>query len=42
MRPNADSWSSTPSYSLFGELGITDDDNGNRRVLAVLTYLNKP
>ncbi|SHG86277.1 response regulator transcription factor [Streptoalloteichus hindustanus] len=28
--------------SLFGKLGITDDDNSNRRVLAVLTYLNKP
>jgi DNA-binding NarL/FixJ family response regulator len=27
--------------SLFGKLGITDDDNSNRRVLAVLTYLNK-
>ncbi|NUW37030.1 response regulator transcription factor [Nonomuraea sp. SMC257] len=26
--------------SLFGKLGITDDDNSNRRVLAVLTYLN--
>ena len=28
--------------SLFGKLGITDDDNSNRRVLAVLTYLNNP
>lgn len=28
--------------SLFGKLGITDDDNSNRRVRAVLTYLNKP
>ncbi|GLY70679.1 response regulator transcription factor [Amycolatopsis taiwanensis] len=28
--------------SLFGKLGITDDNNSNRRVLAVLTYLNKP
>lgn len=28
--------------SLFGKLGITDDDNNNRRVLAVLTYLNNP
>jgi DNA-binding NarL/FixJ family response regulator len=25
--------------SLFGKLGLTDDDSGNRRVLAVLTYL---
>ncbi|MFE6049334.1 LuxR C-terminal-related transcriptional regulator [Kitasatospora sp. NPDC056446] len=28
--------------SLFGKLGVTDDDNSNRRVLAVLTYLNNP
>ncbi|MFJ2738365.1 LuxR C-terminal-related transcriptional regulator [Streptomyces sp. NPDC087440] len=28
--------------SLFGKLGITDDDNGNRRVLAVLAYFNAP
>ncbi|MFB6614111.1 response regulator [Streptomyces sp. NPDC085524] len=28
--------------SLFGKLGITDDEDTNRRVRAVLTYLNKP
>ncbi|MBF6048495.1 response regulator [Streptomyces sp. NRRL B-1677] len=28
--------------SLFGKLGITDDNDSNRRVRAVLTYLNKP
>ncbi|MFC9238823.1 response regulator [Streptomyces decoyicus] len=28
--------------AMFGKLGITDDDNSNRRVLAVLAYLNKP
>jgi DNA-binding NarL/FixJ family response regulator len=28
--------------SLFCKLGIADNDNNNRRVLAVLTYLNKP
>jgi DNA-binding NarL/FixJ family response regulator len=28
--------------SLFGKLGITDDDDTNRRVRAVLTYLHKP
>ncbi|PJJ03837.1 DNA-binding NarL/FixJ family response regulator [Streptomyces sp. 2333.5] len=28
--------------SMFGKLGLTDDDNSNRRVRAVLTYLNKP
>jgi DNA-binding NarL/FixJ family response regulator len=27
--------------SMFGKLGIAEDDNSNRRVLAVLTYLNK-
>ncbi|MFF8640843.1 response regulator [Streptomyces sp. NPDC015345] len=28
--------------SMFGKLGISDDDDTNRRVRAVLTYLNKP
>jgi DNA-binding NarL/FixJ family response regulator len=28
--------------SIFDKLGITDDSTSNRRVLAVLTYLNKP
>jgi DNA-binding NarL/FixJ family response regulator len=28
--------------SMFGKLGILDDDDTNRRVRAVLTYLNKP
>jgi DNA-binding NarL/FixJ family response regulator len=28
--------------SLFGKLRITDDDSNNRRVLAVLAYLNNP
>ncbi|MEV0528673.1 response regulator transcription factor [Streptomyces sp. NPDC050439] len=28
--------------SLFNKLGIAEDDNNNRRVLAVLTYLNNP
>jgi DNA-binding NarL/FixJ family response regulator len=27
--------------SMFGKLGIAEDDNSNRRVLAVLTYLNR-
>ncbi|WP_433414126.1 response regulator [Microtetraspora malaysiensis] len=27
--------------SMFGKLGISDDESSNRRVLAVLTYLNK-
>ncbi|MFK4064744.1 response regulator [Streptomyces sp. NPDC029674] len=27
--------------SMFGKLGISDDDDSNRRVLAVLTYLNE-
>ncbi|MFD5041810.1 LuxR C-terminal-related transcriptional regulator [Streptomyces sp. NPDC058378] len=28
--------------SMFGKLGITDDDTNHRRVLAVLAYLNSP
>jgi DNA-binding NarL/FixJ family response regulator len=28
--------------SIFGKLGITDDTATNRRVRAVLTYLNNP
>ncbi|MDX3231162.1 response regulator transcription factor [Streptomyces sp. ME19-01-6] len=28
--------------SMFGKLGIADNDDSNRRVRAVLTYLNKP
>ncbi|MFI0975582.1 LuxR C-terminal-related transcriptional regulator [Streptomyces sp. NPDC021093] len=38
----SDSAISKYTTSLFGKLGITDDDNSNRRVLAVLTYLNSP
>jgi DNA-binding NarL/FixJ family response regulator len=28
--------------STFAKLGISDDTDNNRRVLAVLTYLNSP
>ncbi|RPK36013.1 hypothetical protein EES40_30350 [Streptomyces sp. ADI93-02] len=28
--------------SMFGKLGITDDDTNHRRVLAVLAHLNSP
>lgn len=38
----SDSAISKYTTSLFGKLGITDDDSGNRRVLAVLAYLNNP
>ncbi|KAA2263223.1 response regulator transcription factor [Solihabitans fulvus] len=38
----SDSAISKYTTSMFGKLGIVDDDNNNRRVLAVLTYLNKP
>jgi DNA-binding NarL/FixJ family response regulator len=38
----SDSAISKYTTSLFGKLGIADNDNSNRRVLAVLTYLNKP
>jgi DNA-binding NarL/FixJ family response regulator len=35
----SDSAISKYTTSLFGKLGLTDDDSNNRRVLAVLTYL---
>lgn len=38
----SDSAISKYTTSLFGKLGITDGDGNNRRVLAVLTYLNSP
>ncbi|UYB38572.1 response regulator transcription factor [Streptomyces sp. Je 1-4] len=38
----SDSAISKYTTSLFGKLGITDDGTSNRRVLAVLTYLNEP
>ncbi|OKI01950.1 DNA-binding response regulator [Streptomyces sp. CB02923] len=38
----SDSTISKYTTSMFGKLGITDDDSNNRRVLAVLTYLNNP
>lgn len=38
----SDSAISKYTTSLFGKLGITDDDSANRRVLAVLAYLNNP
>ncbi|MET7672801.1 response regulator transcription factor [Micromonospora luteifusca] len=38
----SDSAISKYTTPLFGKLGITDDDNNNRRVLAVLAYLNNP
>ncbi|GES28571.1 response regulator transcription factor [Streptomyces angustmyceticus] len=38
----SDSAISKYTTSLFGKLGITDDDHHNRRVRAVLTYLNRP
>ncbi|MDQ0379030.1 response regulator transcription factor [Amycolatopsis thermophila] len=38
----SDSAISKYTTSLFGKLGITDDGNTNRRVLAVLAYLNGP
>ncbi|WP_020495371.1 response regulator transcription factor [Sciscionella marina] len=37
----SDSAISKYTTALFGRLGITDDDDNNRRVLAVLAYLNK-
>lgn len=38
----SDSAISKYTTSMFGKLGITDDDHHNRRVLAVLAYLNRP
>ncbi|MFI6764779.1 LuxR C-terminal-related transcriptional regulator [Streptomyces sp. NPDC050355] len=38
----SDSAISKYTTSMFGKLGITDDDDNNRRVLAVLAYLNNP
>ncbi|MFI6325054.1 response regulator [Nonomuraea sp. NPDC050556] len=38
----SDSAVSKYTTSMFGKLGISDDDDTNRRVQAVLTYLNKP
>ncbi|KAA6212945.1 DNA-binding response regulator [Streptomyces albofaciens JCM 4342] len=38
----SDSAISKYTTSMFGKLGITDDEAGNRRVLAVLAYLNNP
>ncbi|MFD8754199.1 response regulator [Kitasatospora sp. NPDC059577] len=38
----SDSAISKYTTSMFGKLGLTDDENGNRRVLAVLAYLDKP
>ncbi|MGK5741218.1 hypothetical protein [Micromonospora sp. URMC 103] len=32
---------SKDTTSLFGKLGIVDDNDRKRRVLAVLTYLNR-
>ncbi|WP_407285295.1 LuxR C-terminal-related transcriptional regulator [Streptomyces sp. BP-8] len=38
----SDSAISKYTTSMFGKLGITDDNDNNRRVLAVLAYLNNP
>jgi DNA-binding NarL/FixJ family response regulator len=38
----SDSAISKYTTSMFAKLGITDDDSHNRRVLAVLAYLNEP
>jgi DNA-binding NarL/FixJ family response regulator len=38
----SDSAISKYTTSMFTKLGITDDDSHNRRVLAVLAYLNEP
>ncbi|MFH8787097.1 response regulator transcription factor [Streptomyces roseoverticillatus] len=38
----SDSAISKYTTTMFGKLGLNDDDDSNRRVRAVLTYLNKP
>ncbi|PSJ25494.1 DNA-binding response regulator [Streptosporangium nondiastaticum] len=38
----SDSAISKYTTTMFGKLGLSDDDDTNRRVRAVLTYLNKP
>ncbi|MCF3106297.1 response regulator transcription factor [Streptomyces roseoverticillatus] len=38
----SDSAISKYTTTMFGKLGLNDDDDSNRRVRAVLTYLNQP